>query len=113
MTSIPTPQETIEKLQADALEAVRSYQAATIKTVEAWTEAFAKVSGNTPAVPELPAELKAAFGDPAAMIDSSYAFATQVLDLNKKFAHELIDAQKASATTASATGSKASGEATS
>jgi len=111
MSTIPTPQETAAKLQADSLEAIKSYQAATVKTVEAWTEAFTKLSANVPALPELPAELKAAFGDPGAIVDSSFAFASQVLDLNKKFAHELIDAQKASATAAA---SKAtSGEATS
>lgn len=111
MSTIPTPQETAAKLQADSLEAIKSYQAATVKTVEAWTEAFSRLSANAPALPELPAELKAAFGDPAAIVDSSFAFASQVLDLNKKFAHELIAAQKASA--AAAASKAASVEATS
>ena len=43
----------------------------------------------------MPAELKAAFGDPAEIIDSVYEFAGQLLELNKKFVHDLLEASQA------------------
>ncbi|MDN5761665.1 MAG: hypothetical protein L0H41_05045 [Microlunatus sp.] len=97
MSTISAPQDAVAKWQTDALESIKYYQDATVKTVEAWTQAVAKMSPNAPATPDLPVEMKAAFGDPVAMVDSSYDFASQLLDLNKKFAHDLLDAQQVAA----------------
>lgn len=92
--TIPTPREAMNKLQEQALDAIRSYQTAALKTIEAWNEAYEKA----PANPSLGMQTNV---DPADLVDSNYSFASQVLDLNQKFAHQLIDAAKSASETTS------------
>lgn len=90
---------TIAKMQADAIESIKAYQANTLKTVEAWQDAFAQMAPESGKLPEVPDEVRSAFGDPAAIVDSSYAFASEVLELNKSFAHQLLAASQTEKTT--------------
>ncbi len=87
------PQDAIAALQAQALEAIKTGQAATVDAVTAWRDNVAKLTPNTPPV-ELPAEFKQAVGDPAQIVDSVYDFAAQLLDLNKDFVHKLLAASR-------------------
>jgi hypothetical protein len=45
-------------------------------------------------------------GDPAAIVDSVYDFATQLLALNKEFVHRLLEVAEPASTTPSTTGAK-------
>lgn len=82
----PKPDEIAAAFQADVLKAIENYQAATVATARAWTEAFSEVAPN---LPEVPDEVRSAYGDPVALADSNYDFAAKVLELNKRFAHDL------------------------
>lgn len=92
------PQDTMTAMQEQALEAIKSGQAATLEAVRNWSEAVAKMTPAAAAAPAMPAEFKSAFGDPAEIIDSVYDFAGKLLELNKKFVHDLLEASQAPAT---------------
>ena len=85
-----TASDAMAKVQADTIEAVKASQENMISAVRAWSEAM---SSFTPAVP-VPVADEAAklFGNPTEMMDASFEFAAQVLELNKKFAHDLLTA---------------------
>lgn len=89
-----TPQEALTVMQNQALEAIKSGQAATLEAMQAWRDGVTKLSPQTPAMTEVPAEFKQAMGDPAEIVDSVYDFAGQLLDLNKEFVHKLLAASK-------------------
>ena len=87
-------QESVNVMQNQALEAVRSGQSAAIEALQAWSEAVANLAPKFPAV-EVPGA-QDALGDPAAIVDSVYDFAGQLIDLNKQFVHSLLEvSQKA------------------
>lgn len=91
-----TSQDMLTAMQTQALEAIRTGQAATLEAVKTWTETMAKMTPAAAApAAAVPAEFKAAFGDPAEIIDSVYEFAGQLLELNKKFVHDLLEASQA------------------
>lgn len=95
MTTTPTsPLEALEALQSQALSAIQNGQAATLDAVRKWNEGVAQFSAGlpTPAVPEVPADVKAALGEPKEIVDSVYDFAAKLLDLNKSFVHQLLEA---------------------
>ena len=81
-------QESVTAMQAQALEAIKSGQSAAIEAVQAWSSAVANLAPNVPAV-EIPG-VKDTLGDPAAIVDSVYDFAAQLIDLNKQFVHSLL-----------------------
>ena len=85
-----TASDAMAKVQADTIEAVKASQENMISAVRAWSEAM---SSFTPAVP-VPGADEAAklFGNPTEMMDASFEFAAQVLELNKKLAHDLLAA---------------------
>lgn len=85
-------QEAVAAMQAQALEAVKKGQAATLDAIRQWHEGMAKFAPAMPAAPELPDEVKAGIGKPDEIIDSVYDFASQLLELNKQFAHQLLEA---------------------
>lgn len=89
-----SPQEALAAMQSQALEAIKSGQAATLEALQAWREGVAKMVPQAPAVPEVPAELKQAMGDPAEIVDSVYDFASKLLEMNKEFVHKLLAASK-------------------
>lgn len=89
-----TSQDMLTSMQTQALEAIRTGQAATLEAVKNWSETVAKMTPAAPAA-QVPAEFKAAFGEPSEIIDSVYDFASQLLELNKKFVHDLLEASKA------------------
>ncbi len=85
-------QEAVEAMQAQALESVKKGQAATLDAIRQWHEGMAKFAPSMPATPALPDEVKASIGKPEEIVDSVYDFASQLLELNKKFAHQLLEA---------------------
>lgn len=88
------PQEALAVMQNQALEAIRTGQAATLEAVQAWRDSVTRMSPQAPAMAEVPAEFKQTVGDPAEIVDSVYDFAGQLLDLNKEFVHKLLAASK-------------------
>ena len=86
-------QEAITTIQNQALEAIKSGQAAAIEGVQAWSTAVAKLRPEGPGFNELPGA-KDAVGDPSAIVDSVYDFAAQLMDLNKQFVHSLLAASQ-------------------
>lgn len=85
-----TAQDAVKALQAQALDTIKTGQQATLDAIKKWNEGFAQYSTNLPATPEVPAEVKQAFGEPNEIVDSVYDFAAQLLELNKKFVHDLL-----------------------
>lgn len=94
-TSTPTvpasAQDAVKALQSQALEAIKTGQAATLDAIKKWNEGFAQYSTNLPPAPEVPVEVKQAFGEPQEIVDSVYDFAAELLELNKKFVHNLLE----------------------
>jgi len=101
--------ETTVWLQIHALEQIRAGQAATVATVRAWTRSTAIAA--PPLVPGWPsgmtgpahtAEAKASapsagsgpVGDLKEVVDSWFAFAHEILELNRQFAHRLLLASR-------------------
>ncbi len=85
--------DAIASMQEQALEAIKSGQSVTLEAVKNWSDAVAKVvPDSAPSAPSMPSELKSAIGDPKEIIDSVYDFATKLLELNKKFVHDLLEA---------------------
>ncbi|PID54399.1 MAG: hypothetical protein CSA58_02880 [Micrococcales bacterium] len=105
--STTSPQEILERIQAQTLEAIRSYQQAALEQMKNLTQ----YSMPMPAVPD---QVKKMLMDPAELVDRNHDFARQVLDLNTKFAHQIIDlgkaAEKAGAEKAQKLADKAAGK---
>lgn len=93
MSNPTTPQEAVAAMQAQALDAIKSGQAATLDAMKKWNEQVAQYSAGLPAAatPEVPEEVKKAFGEPDEIVDSVYDFAAKVLELNKQFVHQLLE----------------------
>ncbi len=93
MSAPTTPQEAVAAMQAQALDAIKNGQAATLEALKKWNEQVAQFSASVPQMPapEVPAEVKKAFGEPEDMVDSVYDFAAKVLELNKQFVHQLLE----------------------
>lgn len=87
------PQDVVAQMQAQALDAIKSGQAATLEAVKKWNEQVAQFSASMPQVPtpEVPEEMRQAFGDPEQIVDSVYDFAAKLLELNKQFVHQLLE----------------------
>lgn len=83
-------QNYVTDLQAQALEAIKSGQTAAVEAVQTWSKAVTKL---TPEVPSASSgtDLKETMGDPVAILDSVYDFAKQLIDLNKAFAHQILE----------------------
>ena len=87
-----TAQDTITDLQAQALDAIKTGQAAVAEAVQAWSNAVAKVAPRPQSIRDLAPLVADTVGDPAAIVDSVYDFAAQLLTLNKQFVHRLLEA---------------------
>jgi len=85
-------QDAITDLQAQALNAIKTGQEAAAEAIQAWSRAAAKVVPTPQSVREVPPFVAAAVGDPSAIVDSVYDFASQLLTLNKQFVHQLLEA---------------------
>ncbi|HEU5268247.1 MAG TPA: hypothetical protein VFU35_16175 [Jatrophihabitans sp.] len=92
MTS--SAQDAVSALQGQAIEAIKSGQAAAVEAVRTWSNAVSKGVPQGASLPEPPQRVKDAIGDPAAIVDSVYDFATQLIELNKNFVHQLLEASK-------------------
>ncbi|WP_347349962.1 hypothetical protein [Intrasporangium sp.] len=84
-------QDLITSAQAQALETIRTGQAAAVEAVQAWSQAVAKFTPQVPTLAQVPGA-KQVMGDPTAIVDSVYDFAAQLMDLNKQFVHSLLQA---------------------
>lgn len=84
--------DAVSAMQAQTLDAIRASQAQTLQAVKQWSDNVAKFAPDMPAAPDVSADLKANFGTPREIIDSVYDFAGQLLELNKGFVHQLLDA---------------------
>ncbi|WP_370894864.1 hypothetical protein [Janibacter sp. GXQ6167] len=90
--SNPTPQEALQAMQAQALDAIKSGQAAALDAVKKWNADMAQFRAAMPPAPEMPEEVRQSMGDPEQMVDSAYDFAAKLLELNKQFVHQLLEA---------------------
>lgn len=93
MSTPNTPQDALAQMQAQALDAIKNGQAATLEAVKKWNEQVSQLSAGMPNIPtpEVPAEFQAAFGEPEQIVDSVYDFAAKLLELNKQFVHQLLE----------------------
>lgn len=86
-------QDAVTTAQAQALEAIRSGQSAALEAVRAWGQAVSKFSPEMSSFMPMPMPgMKETVGDPAAIVDSVYDFAAQLMELNKQFVHSLLAA---------------------
>jgi hypothetical protein len=86
-------QQSMTDLQAHALEAIQSGQAAAVEALQIWSQAVAKLTPEVPSAPAVP-NLKDTIGDPAVIVDSVYDFAKELIDLNKAFVHQMLEASQ-------------------
>lgn len=93
MSTPTTPQEAVTAMQTQALDAIKNGQAATLEAMKKWNEQVAQFSANMPQMPtpEVPEDVKKAFGEPGDMVDAAYDFAAKVLELNKQFVHQMLE----------------------
>lgn len=84
------PREAIARFQVQTLEDIRTSQAATVASVRAWTEVFSTITPELNYGYGLPFGDPDVFGDPKENIDANFAFARQVLELNRQFAREFL-----------------------
>ena len=81
--------ELMAKVQADTIEAIKAQQEAMVAAAKQWGEAM---SAMTPAsMPGMPSAAPMV-GNPTEMLDASFAFASELLSMNKKFAKDLLAA---------------------
>lgn len=88
------PQEIGQKVQDQALDAVRKTQDAVIEAVTAWTEAANKLTAQLPDFAkgaEVPSFAKQ-FPTAAEVIDSNFDFAEQLLANQRDFAQRIVAA---------------------
>ena len=85
-----TTQNYVTEVQSQALEAVKTGQAAALDAVQTWRDAVAKLTPQFSSV----SDPKDTIGDPIAILDSGYDFAKDLIDLNKEFAHQILDASQ-------------------
>jgi hypothetical protein len=80
-------QNYVTDLQSQALEAIKSGQAAAVEAVQTWRGAVAKMT------PEITSayDPRETIGDPIAIMDSVYDFAKELIDLNKAFTHQILE----------------------
>lgn len=105
---IPT-KEALAWLQIQILEQIRASHSATVEAVRAWASVAttATSDGNTrlglsmtPGLPQLEGSQPLNPGwreDPKDVVDSTFAFARELLDLNRQFAHRLLLVSRPSA----------------
>lgn len=85
-------QDAVKAMQDQTLEAIKQGQAATLEAVKQWNDTVSKMAPSTPAAPEVPAELRDAMGNPQQIVDNVYGFASELLELNRKFVQDLLAA---------------------
>jgi len=93
------PQEIGQKVQDQALDAVRKTQDAVVEAVTAWTEAANKLTAQLPDFvkgAEVPNFAKQ-FPTAAEVIDSNFDFAEQILANQRDFAQRIVAAAKPAA----------------
>ena len=87
--------ELMAKVQADTIEAIKAQQEAMVAAAKQWGEAMSAMTpASMPGMPSVPGMPSAApmAGNPTEMLDASFAFASELLSMNKKFAKDLLAA---------------------
>jgi hypothetical protein len=93
-----TAQDAITTLQTHTIDAIKSGQDAAAEAVQAWSHAVTRVTpGGAWPLRDLPSGVESTVGDPAAIVDSVYDFATSLLTLNKQFVHRLFEVSEPAA----------------
>lgn len=85
--------ELMAKLQADTIEAIKAQQEAMLAAAKQWGEAMSAMTpAQMPSMPSMPGMSAPApmVGNPTEMLDASFAFAAELLSMNKKFAKDLL-----------------------
>src|SRR5258708_7246828 len=85
-------QDAINNLQTQALDVIKGSQEAIANAVQAWSEAVANVVSTPQPLRELVPAVANRVEDPAAIVDSLYDFAGELLVLNRQFVHRLLQA---------------------
>jgi hypothetical protein len=86
-------QDAINNLQTQTLDVIKGSQEAIANAVQAWSEAMANVVSTPQQLRALaPAAVANRVEDPAALVDSLYDFAGELLVLNRQFVHRLLQA---------------------
>lgn len=104
--------ELLTKLQAETIDVIKAQQETMLAAAKQWSEAMssmvpaaAAAMPNMPSMPNLPsmpslpgvpdmADMAQLVGDPTEMLDASFAFAAELLTMNRKFAKDLIAVSK-------------------
>ncbi len=84
-------QEALSAMQDQALEAIKSGQSTALDAVKNWTDTVAKTGVSAPSMPD---KVTSAVGDPKEIIDSVYDFAGKLIELNKQFVQDLLEASE-------------------
>jgi acetyl-CoA carboxylase carboxyltransferase component len=87
-TTPPTPLTAPQVEPDQIIEGIRKSQTAVVDVVRAWAEAAAHV---TPSVPNVVPSAQDA-PDPRELVDSTFDFAAKLLETQREFAHNLINA---------------------
>jgi hypothetical protein len=94
-----TYSETAEKIQSQVLDGIKQLQATNLEMVANFSKS---AGGLVPKTPGLPVGY-----DPKQLIETSFHFTTQILDLQKDYLVRLTETLKPLATTANSTAEKA------
>ncbi|HWB72797.1 MAG TPA: hypothetical protein VG452_11320 [Egibacteraceae bacterium] len=94
--------DTVEQAQNQFLDNVRQSQEAFAKAVQTWSDSVTKL---VPDLSSLP--LSDQYLDPRRAVDSAFAFAEQLLNTQRQFAHDVVSALVPAVEAAEATQEKA------
>ena len=78
-----------DEMQARMLEALQVSQEAVVDAVRRWAETVRQMRPDVPGMPETP---QVDLPDPSELVDKAFAFASDLLDAQRKFTHELLEA---------------------
>jgi hypothetical protein len=78
-----------DEMQAKMLEALEASQEAVVDAVRRWAETVRQMRPDFPSMPETP---QVDLPDPSELVDKAFGFASDLLDAQRKFTHELLEA---------------------
>lgn len=87
-----TLEDMLSSMQDQMLAILTSWQQASAEAIQAWVTAMSPLLPDLNLYSELPTAMQDALGNPEAIIESGYAFAIRVLELQREFALELFRA---------------------
>lgn len=87
-----TFEDILSSMQDQVLAILTSWQEAGTEAVHAWVTAMSPLLPDLNIYSELPTIMQDALGNPEAIIESGYAFAIRVLELQREFVLEVFRA---------------------